>query len=196
MELSDVLQWTILSYMCLRKKTLKIGMCRLEVPSLEECISYCLIILGWLYLILFCFFRSSGPSIQGQSEAFQNSMMKFRHRLQMKIVLMPFVLPYLCTYKTANRLGILRNSYRIHWCSSWVATFISFDNVFIVFLLQNLVVSKNLVIDKSIQTSYIQAIRSAQHFIYIENQYFLGSSYAWPSYKDAGKDHSFLIVFS
>lgn len=43
-------------------------------------------------------------------------------------------------------------------------------------------------IDKSIQTAYIQAIRSAQHFIYIENQYFLGSSYAWPSYKDAGID--------
>ena len=53
--------------------------------------------------------------------------------------------------------------------------------------LQNLVCSKNLVIDKSIQTAYIQAIRSAKHFIYIENQYFLGSSYAWPSYKDAGK---------
>ncbi|XP_073119175.1 phospholipase D delta-like isoform X2 [Henckelia pumila] len=54
---------------------------------------------------------------------------------------------------------------------------------------QNLVCSKNLVIDKSIQTAYIQAIRSAQHFIYIENQYFLGSSYYWPSYKDAGADH-------
>ncbi|KAH6784592.1 phospholipase D delta [Perilla frutescens var. hirtella] len=54
---------------------------------------------------------------------------------------------------------------------------------------QNLICAKNLVIDKSIQTAYIQAIRSAQHFIYIENQYFLGSSYAWPSYKDAGADH-------
>ncbi|KAI3451383.1 hypothetical protein Pfo_008048 [Paulownia fortunei] len=54
---------------------------------------------------------------------------------------------------------------------------------------QNLVCSKNLVIDRSIQTAYIQAIRSAQCFIYIENQYFLGSSYAWPSYKDAGADH-------
>lgn len=54
---------------------------------------------------------------------------------------------------------------------------------------QNLVCAKNLVIDKSIQTAYIQAIRSAQHFIYIENQYFIGSSYAWPSYKDAGADN-------
>ncbi|XAR73730.1 Phospholipase D [Bertholletia excelsa] len=54
---------------------------------------------------------------------------------------------------------------------------------------QNLICSKNLVIDKSIQTAYIQAIRSAQHFIYIENQYFLGSSYAWPAYKNAGADN-------
>jgi hypothetical protein len=53
-------------------------------------------------------------------------------------------------------------------------------------VLQNLVCAKSLVIDNSIQTAYIQAIRSAQHFIYIENQYFLGSSYAWPSYKEAG----------
>ncbi|KAH9616660.1 hypothetical protein KSS87_004070 [Heliosperma pusillum] len=54
---------------------------------------------------------------------------------------------------------------------------------------QNLVCAKNLVIDRSIQTAYIEAIRSAQNFIYIENQYFLGSSYAWPSYKNAGADH-------
>ncbi|GMJ02747.1 ARABIDOPSIS THALIANA PHOSPHOLIPASE D DELTA, phospholipase D delta [Hibiscus trionum] len=54
---------------------------------------------------------------------------------------------------------------------------------------QNLVCAKSLVIDKSIQTAYIQAIRSAQHFIYIENQYFIGSSYAWPSYKEAGADN-------
>ncbi|KAK7307458.1 hypothetical protein VNO77_40539 [Canavalia gladiata] len=54
---------------------------------------------------------------------------------------------------------------------------------------QNLICAKSLVIDKSIQTGYIQAIRSAQHFIYIENQYFIGSSYAWPSYKDAGADN-------
>ncbi|KAL6506660.1 hypothetical protein OROHE_022492 [Orobanche hederae] len=54
---------------------------------------------------------------------------------------------------------------------------------------QNLVCAKNLVIDRSIQMAYIEAIRSAQHFIYIENQYFLGSSYAWPSYKNAGADN-------
>ncbi|PIA35507.1 hypothetical protein AQUCO_03500103v1 [Aquilegia coerulea] len=54
---------------------------------------------------------------------------------------------------------------------------------------QNLVCAKNVMIERSIQTAYIQAIRSAQHFIYIENQYFLGSSYAWPSYKNAGADN-------
>ncbi|XP_024961268.1 phospholipase D delta-like isoform X2 [Cynara cardunculus var. scolymus] len=55
--------------------------------------------------------------------------------------------------------------------------------------LQNLVCAKNLVIDRSVQKAYIRAIRSAKNFIYIENQYFLGSSYAWPSNKDAGADH-------
>ena len=60
-------------------------------------------------------------------------------------------------------------------------------------LLQNLICSKKLVIDKSIQTGYIQAIRSAQHFIYIENQYFFGSSYAWPEYKNAGQVLNFLL---
>ncbi|XP_074562986.1 phospholipase D delta-like isoform X1 [Curcuma longa] len=54
---------------------------------------------------------------------------------------------------------------------------------------QNLVCQKNLIIDKSIHTAYVRAIRSAKHFIYIENQYFLGSSYAWPSYKNSGADN-------
>ncbi|RAL52418.1 hypothetical protein DM860_007275 [Cuscuta australis] len=54
---------------------------------------------------------------------------------------------------------------------------------------QNLVCAKDLVIDRSIQMAYIQAIRRAQHFVYIENQYFLGSSFAWPSYKDSGADN-------
>ncbi|XP_006656219.2 phospholipase D alpha 2-like isoform X2 [Oryza brachyantha] len=38
---------------------------------------------------------------------------------------------------------------------------------------------KNNVIDRSIQDAYIHAIRRAKDFIYIENQYFIGSSYAW-----------------
>ncbi|KAL3723682.1 hypothetical protein ACJRO7_035795 [Eucalyptus globulus] len=54
---------------------------------------------------------------------------------------------------------------------------------------QNLIVTKDAVVDRSIQTAYIQAIRSAQHFIYIENQHFLGSSYAWPSNNDSGADN-------
>eukprot|EP01018_Ginkgo_biloba_P016112 Gb_35650 [translate_table: standard] len=48
----------------------------------------------------------------------------------------------------------------------------------------NLVCGKNVVIDMSIHTAYVKAIRSAQHFIYIENQYFIGSSYNWASHKD------------
>ncbi|MBA0619834.1 hypothetical protein Godav_005633 [Gossypium davidsonii] len=54
---------------------------------------------------------------------------------------------------------------------------------------QNLICGKNLKVDMSVHTAYIKAIRSAQHFIYIENQYFIGSSYYWPSYKNAGADN-------
>ncbi|PHU04720.1 Phospholipase D delta [Capsicum chinense] len=42
---------------------------------------------------------------------------------------------------------------------------------------QNLVSGKNLKIERSIHLAYVKAIRSAQHFVYVENQYFLGSSY-------------------
>jgi phospholipase D1/2 len=52
--------------------------------------------------------------------------------------------------------------------------------------MQNLVWGKSVAIDISIQMGYINAIRSAQHYIYIENQYFLGSSYNWPDYTTAG----------
>eukprot|EP00250_Pteridium_aquilinum_P026383 c32928_g1_i1 orf=360-3587(-) len=54
---------------------------------------------------------------------------------------------------------------------------------------KHLVGRKNIAIDMSIHKAYIKAIRSAQHFIYIENQYFLGSSFAWKSYKNAGSNH-------
>lgn len=42
-----------------------------------------------------------------------------------------------------------------------------------------LVSGKDHVIERSIQDAYIHAIRRARDFVYIENQYFLGSSYAW-----------------
>ncbi|KAL6348785.1 hypothetical protein AAG906_033441 [Vitis piasezkii] len=54
---------------------------------------------------------------------------------------------------------------------------------------KNLVCGKNILIDMSIHTAYVKAIRAAQHFIYIENQYFLGSSYNWASYKDLGANN-------
>ena len=60
--------------------------------------------------------------------------------------------------------------------------------------LQDLVVRKNIKVDMGIQTAYIKAIRSAQHFIYIENQYFLGSSFAWPRYKNAGYAKTLLYL--
>ncbi|XP_052192691.1 phospholipase D beta 2-like [Diospyros lotus] len=54
---------------------------------------------------------------------------------------------------------------------------------------KNLMCGKNVVIDMSIHTAYVKAIRAAQHFIYIENQYFIGSSYNWSSYKDLGANN-------
>ncbi|KZV42126.1 phospholipase PLDb1 [Dorcoceras hygrometricum] len=54
---------------------------------------------------------------------------------------------------------------------------------------KNLVCGKNVLIDMSIHTAYVEAIRSAQHFIYIENQYFIGSSFNWDNYKDLGANN-------
>ncbi|CAN6704267.1 unnamed protein product [Malus baccata var. baccata] len=54
---------------------------------------------------------------------------------------------------------------------------------------KNLVCGKNVLIDMSIHTAYVKAIRAAQHFIYIENQYFIGSSYNWSAHKDLGANN-------
>ncbi|XP_073118433.1 phospholipase D gamma 1-like isoform X2 [Henckelia pumila] len=54
---------------------------------------------------------------------------------------------------------------------------------------RNLVCGKNVLIDMSIHTAYVEAIRAAQRFIYIENQYFLGSSFNWDNYKDLGANN-------
>ncbi|KAJ0860817.1 putative phospholipase D [Helianthus annuus] len=54
---------------------------------------------------------------------------------------------------------------------------------------KNLVCGKNVLIDMSIHTAYVKAIRSAQHFIYIENQYFIGSSFNWNSHKSLGANN-------
>ncbi|KAH9621288.1 hypothetical protein KSS87_013279 [Heliosperma pusillum] len=54
---------------------------------------------------------------------------------------------------------------------------------------RNLVCGKNVLIDMSIHTAYVKAIRSAQHYIYIENQYFIGSSYNWSANRDLGANN-------
>ena len=48
-------------------------------------------------------------------------------------------------------------------------------------------------IDTGIQSAYVKAIREAQKFIYIENQYFLGSSYNWYSFKDIGVNNLIMM---
>ncbi|XP_009758055.1 phospholipase D alpha 1-like [Nicotiana sylvestris] len=47
-----------------------------------------------------------------------------------------------------------------------------------------LVTGKDSVIDQSIHDAYISAIRRAKNFIYIENQYFVGSCYGWKPSED------------
>ncbi|CAM8888866.1 unnamed protein product [Rhodiola kirilowii] len=54
---------------------------------------------------------------------------------------------------------------------------------------KNLVSGKNVLIDMSIHAAYVHAIRSAQHYIYIENQYFIGSSFNWSAHKDLGANN-------
>ncbi|GAB2290906.1 Phospholipase D beta 1 [Dionaea muscipula] len=54
---------------------------------------------------------------------------------------------------------------------------------------KNLVCGKNVLIDMSIHVAYVKAIRAAQHFIYIENQYFIGSSFNWNAHKDLGANN-------
>ncbi|KAJ0444383.1 putative phospholipase D [Helianthus annuus] len=54
---------------------------------------------------------------------------------------------------------------------------------------KNLACGKNVLIDMSIHSAYVTAIRAAQHFIYIENQYFIGSSFNWSSYRELGANN-------
>ncbi|KAJ3677192.1 hypothetical protein LUZ60_002916 [Juncus effusus] len=49
-----------------------------------------------------------------------------------------------------------------------------------------LISGKDVTIDQSIHAGYIEAIRRAKRFIYIENQYFFGSSFAWKEGQDSG----------
>lgn len=53
---------------------------------------------------------------------------------------------------------------------------------------------KNVFIDMSIHTAYVKAIRAAQHFIYIENQYFLGSSYSWSTCQNLGEELNVTVL--
>jgi len=47
-----------------------------------------------------------------------------------------------------------------------------------------LVSGKDSTIDRSVQDAYVNAIRRAKRFIYIENQYILGSSCCWKTSND------------
>ena len=52
---------------------------------------------------------------------------------------------------------------------------------------------KGRMVDSSIAQAYIQMIRNAENFIYIENQYFLGSAYCWFQNDDVNCNHTIPI---
>ncbi len=49
---------------------------------------------------------------------------------------------------------------------------------------------KGRLVDHSIAQAYVQMIRNAENFIYIENQYFMGSAFAWTSDSDTNCHHT------
>ena len=49
---------------------------------------------------------------------------------------------------------------------------------------------KGRLVDSSIADAYIQMIRNADKFLYIENQYFLGSAFSWMSHQDVNCHHT------
>lgn len=46
--------------------------------------------------------------------------------------------------------------------------------------------AKNLTVERSIHEAYVEAIRKAERFIYIENQYFIGGCHLWEKEKHCG----------
>ena len=57
-------------------------------------------------------------------------------------------------------------------------------------------VKKSRVIEESINRAYVKLIRTAERFIYIENQYFLGSAYAWPTDSEVQLSLSLNVLIS
>ena len=57
-------------------------------------------------------------------------------------------------------------------------------------------VKKSRVIEESINRAYVKLIRTAERFIYIENQYFLGSAYAWPTDSEVKLSLSLNVLIS
>ncbi|GBG72658.1 hypothetical protein CBR_g12231 [Chara braunii] len=55
---------------------------------------------------------------------------------------------------------------------------------------RGLVSGKNVTVERSIQDAYIHSIRRAEHFLYIENQYFLGSCFAWDQSRAVNAIHT------
>lgn len=59
---------------------------------------------------------------------------------------------------------------------------------------EGLVARRNALIDASIHHAYVHNIRCAKHFIYVENQYFLGSSHLWNSGQRGGFASHLVVI--
>ncbi|VFR00183.1 unnamed protein product [Cuscuta campestris] len=47
---------------------------------------------------------------------------------------------------------------------------------------------RNMQVERSIHEGYVEAIRKAERFVYIENQYFIGGSHVWEQDKDKNRN--------
>lgn len=76
------------------------------------------------------------------------------------------------------------------WCCQVFRSITSDSAVFENTKSSHLNSKKGRAVDASIAQAYIQTIRNAQNFIYIENQYFLGSAYSWLRNDDVNCHHT------
>ena len=75
------------------------------------------------------------------------------------------------------------------WCCQLFRSITSDSAHFNHHFTQHFNKKKNKEVDTSIARAYIQMIRNAENFIYIENQYFYGSAFCWNDLQDANCHH-------
>lgn len=77
-----------------------------------------------------------------------------------------------------------------HWNIQLLRSITSDSCEFDVDKLDKLTSKAGFMLEDSIQRAYIHQIRQAEHFIYIENQYFLGSAFDWTRDQTTSSKHT------